>query len=247
VVAAVDDSPASFIAADHAAIEAELHGWQLHLVHVRQTAAPRSEPDPDAALLEQLTDRVHARSRTVPVTSSVRVGVAVATLLAEAKNADLVVVGSRHGTAGAVLGRTVGGPVAAHHPGPVMVVRVPGWPPGPEFPRQPIVVGDDQSPVAAQAVRFARAEARVRGCDLIVLEVAADRVQAPEDRTETVDGVTEHHRRITGDAQAALAAASRRAAAIVVGRGGYGFSGAALGPVARSLIQRAHCPVFVVA
>jgi nucleotide-binding universal stress UspA family protein len=118
VVAAVDDSPTSFIAADHAAIEAELHGWKLRIVHVRQTAAQHSEPGPDTALLEELTARVHARSRSVPVRSSLVIGEPVTTLLAEGKHADLVVVGSRHGTTDAMLGRTVGAPVAAHHTGP---------------------------------------------------------------------------------------------------------------------------------
>ncbi len=46
VVVAVDDSSVSFVAVDHAAIEAELHGWNLRLLHVRQTATARCEPDP---------------------------------------------------------------------------------------------------------------------------------------------------------------------------------------------------------
>jgi nucleotide-binding universal stress UspA family protein len=237
---------AGFIAADHAAIEAELHGWKLRIIHVRQTAAPRSEPDPDATLLEQLTERVHARSRTVPVTSSLLVGVPMTTLLAEAKDADLVVVGSRHGATDAMLGRTVGAPVAAHHTGPVMVVRVPGWPPGPEFPRRPIVVGDDASRVAAQAIAFARAEARARGCDLLVFTVSDGNADRPNDTVDSVDGVTVHHRRIASTAEAALEAASWQAAAIVVGRRSHGIAGTPLGGVPRSLIQHAHCPLFLV-
>jgi nucleotide-binding universal stress UspA family protein len=127
-----------------------------------------------------------------------------------------------------------------------MVVRVPGWPPGPEFPRLPIVVGDDGSRVAAQAIAFARAEALARGCDLVVLTASDGNAERPNETSHSVDGVTVHHRRIAGTAGAGLEAASRQAAAIVVGRRSHGIAGTPLGGVPRSLIQHAHCPVFLV-
>ena len=127
VLVGVDDAPDSHVAVHHAAIEAELHGWDLRLLHVPTGGAAG---DPGARLFEQMTERVYARSRTFAVTSRLAVGTPEAMLLAEAGRADLVVVGGRHG-AGA----------AARRAGPVLVVRVPGWPPGSEFAQRPILAG----------------------------------------------------------------------------------------------------------
>ena len=38
VLACVDESPDSYVALDHAAIEAELRGWDLRLIHVQSGA-----------------------------------------------------------------------------------------------------------------------------------------------------------------------------------------------------------------
>lgn len=245
VAVGVDDSPDSYVALDHAAIEADLHGWNLQLVHVQHGTGRGEDRDHGARLLEHLTDRVHAHSQTVAATSRLQVGPIAATLLAAVQHADLVVVGRRHGAAGAVFGRTVGDHVAARHPGPVLVVRVPDWPPGPAIARRPIVVGVDGSPAAARAVQFAMAEARARGCG--VIELHAAETAAPHDHTETVDGITVHHRVHQRDPVTALIAASQEAAAVIVGRRGRsGMAGALPGSVSRSVIQQAHCPVFLV-
>ena len=133
VLVGVDDSPASYIAVDHAAIEAELRGWDLRLVHVQPgTAARYPARDIGARLLERMTDRVHGCSPTVAVTSRLLVGAPATMLLSVAEPTDLVVVGHQHGLAGAALGVTVGDRVATRHPGAALVVRVPGWPPGPQ-------------------------------------------------------------------------------------------------------------------
>ncbi|GAA0808117.1 universal stress protein [Spirilliplanes yamanashiensis] len=249
VVVGVDDSPASFVAVDHAAIEAELRGWDLRLLHV-QHGGGSARRDRGAALLTEFTDRVHARSRTVAVAGRLVVGAPATTLLAEAHGAGLVVVGSRHGAVGAAFGRTVGARIAADHDGPVLVVRVPGWPPGPEFASRPVVVGVDDSPDSTPAVEFALAEARARECDVVMLHATGEAPAAdePAGRLADADGVRVHHRRVPGTAVAALVAASDRAAAVVLGRRGRGSrAGAApLGSVSRALVQRAHCPVFLV-
>lgn len=246
VMVGVDETPTSYLAVDHAAIEAELRGWDLRLVHVRHPG-PVHQADPDAAarLLERLTERVHACSPSVAVTSGIRVGTAGSQLLADAYNANLVVVGHRHGPTGTAFGLSVADRVAAHHTGPVLVVRVPGWPPGPDFGRRPIVVGADGSATTSAAIRFSLEEARVRGCDLVMLHAGAGVV--PADRVEDIDGVTVHHRSVGDDPATALVEASGQAAAVVVGRrGAGGFPAAMLGSVSRSLVQRAHCPVFLV-
>jgi nucleotide-binding universal stress UspA family protein len=57
VVVGVDDTPSSHIAVDHAAIEAELRGWDLRIVHVQHPG------DMGAHLLERLPDRVRGCGR----------------------------------------------------------------------------------------------------------------------------------------------------------------------------------------
>jgi nucleotide-binding universal stress UspA family protein len=243
VVVGVDDTPSSYTAVDHAAIEAELRGCQLRLVHVQHPGGLRSPTrDAGARLLERLTDRVHAYSPTVPVTSRLEVGTAAPMLLSQAENAGLVVVGHRHTSLGTAFGLSVADKVAAGHAGVVLVVRVPGWPPGPEFGNRPIVVGADRDDSAA--VRFALDEAGVRGCDLVILHAGED-LALPA--LLDTDGVPVRHAEVAGDPVAALIEASGRAAGIVVGRRGAGRgSGTSLGSVSRALVQHAHCPVFLV-
>jgi nucleotide-binding universal stress UspA family protein len=243
VVVGVDDTPTSYTAVDHAAIEAGLRGCDLRIVHVQHPGGRRSASrDEGAGLLERLMDRVHAYSPTVPVTCRLEVGAPWPVLLASAETASLVVVGHRHTAVGAAFGLSVGDRVAANHAGPVLVVRVPGWPPGPEFGSRPIVVGADRPD--SPPVRFALEEARIRGCDLVILRAGKDLV--PATRLDTVDGVRVHHTDVPADPGAALLEASSRAAAIVVGRRGAGvLPAASLGSVSRALVQHAHCPIFL--
>jgi nucleotide-binding universal stress UspA family protein len=247
VVVGVDETPTSYTAVDHAAIEAELRGWDLRLLHVQHAGGGRHPArDVGARLLERMTDRVHAYSPTVAVTSRIAVGAATALLLSDAHNANLVVVGHRHSSAGSAFGRSVGDRVAAHHTGPVLVVRVPGWPPGPDFGARPIAVGVDGSPTSKQAMEFAIAEARVRGCEVVMLH-AAGQEGVLEDHLESVDAVIVHRRVVVGDPVTALISASGSVAAVVVGRRGPGgFAGALLGSVSRAMVQHALCPVFLV-
>jgi nucleotide-binding universal stress UspA family protein len=243
VLLGADDSPASYVAADHAAIEAELRGWQLRIVHVQRPGGIRPPSrDAGAELLERLTDRVHACSPTVPVTSRLLVGSAPPLLLAEARDAGLVVVGHRHGTAGAVFGISIGDRVAANHTGVVLVVRIPGWPPGPSFGTRPVVVGVDRDD--SPAVGFAHREAKLRGSDLVILR-AGTTPRVP--RVDMAGGVRLHRRFVVDDPVAALVDVSTEAAALVIGRHGPGgISAGPLGSVSRSVVQRAHCPVFLV-
>jgi nucleotide-binding universal stress UspA family protein len=240
VLAGVDDSPISCIAADHAAIEAELHGWDLRFVTVRRTGADENGKE----LLRRLTDRVRAGTSTVAVTGDLAVGANPAqVLLTEASGAGLLVVGHRHGATTTALGRSVADRVARHHPGPVLVVRIPGRPVGAEFGERPLVAAVDGSAPAREAAEFALAEARARGCDLHLLHVVGDQADLSR-RLEIRDGVPVRHRIISGDPTTALIEESGRAAAIVVGRCRQG--GSVLRPAAGVLTQRALCPVFLV-
>lgn len=243
VLVGADESPTSHTAVDHAAIEAELHGWDLRILHVQRAGPHRQTARAaGAVLLERLTDRVHTCAPAVAVTSRLLIGPATPSMLAEARKADLVVVGRHHGVAAAVLGLSVGDAVATDHHGVVLVVRIPGWPPAPEFGPRPVVVGvdSDDNP----AVGFAHDEARVRGCDLVLLH-AARTPRLPV--VNTVGGVRVRRRFVAEAPAAALIEASRHASALVVGRHGpRGGPSGSLGSVTRSVLGHTHCPVFLV-
>lgn len=135
-----------------------------------------------------------------------------------------------------------------------------------------VVVGDDGSPGAADAVRFAAAEARRRGVALHVVRawsiVSAERpADVPvgivpsltelAESTETAerahlddllgpDAGAEVHV-CHGPSAQALIAASETADVVVVGsRGRGGFANLALGSVAEQCVRHADCPVIVV-
>jgi nucleotide-binding universal stress UspA family protein len=243
VVAGVDDDPISHIAVDHAAIEAELHGWALRIVHVRRNR----KDEAGERLLRRLTDRVRASAPSSPVTSRLVVGSDPAQqLLAEAADAGLLVVGHRHGAAATAFGRSVADRVGRQHSGPVLVVRMPGWPVGPEWGNRQIVVAVDDSAPSRAAMEFAFAEAKVRGCDVTMLHFAGDGTNIAH-RLDTRAAVPVHHKIISGDPVTALIEESDRAAAVVMARHGHGaVPGPLLTAVSRVLPQRAHCPVFQV-
>jgi nucleotide-binding universal stress UspA family protein len=214
-----------------------LHAQRIGVLH-------RAAHDAGVDLLERLTDRVRACSPSVAVTGRLAAGSASALLLAEARNADLVVVGHRHGAAGTAVGLSVAERVATSHTGTVMIVRVPGWPPGPEFGARPVVVGVERVGSPSPAVEFALRQARLRGCDLVVLH--ADKTATAADQTETDGGVRVRRLTVAADPADALVDFSGEAAAVVLGRRPLGVPIALLGSVSRAAVQHAHCPVFLV-
>jgi nucleotide-binding universal stress UspA family protein len=246
VLVGADDTPASYTAVDHAAVEAELRGWDLRIVHAQPSGRSHgSSRNAGTRLLERLTDRVHGYAPSVAVTSRLVVGSPSSLLLAEAKAADLLVVGNRHGAGSAALGLSVADRLAGHHAGVILVVRMPGEPPGPGFGGRPIVVGVEYPGVTTRTVQFGLQEARLRGCDLVML--SARHGLTPPDRTETIHGLLVHHRTVNADPAAALNDFSHRAAAIVVGRRGFGGHPVTmLGSVSRAMVKHAGCPVFLV-
>ncbi|WP_127509725.1 universal stress protein [Actinoplanes solisilvae] len=244
VLVGADDSPCSTIAVDHAAVEAEMHGWALRIVNVRRDGAEEA----GERLLCRLADRVHACSPSIAVTGRLAIGSDPArALLAEAGDAGLVVVGHRHGGAAAMVGRSVAAHVVRLHPGPVLVVRMPGGPVGSDWAARPLVVGVDGSEAARAATDFAFAEARVRGCEVVLLHVVGDGTNLAQ-QLDARTSVPIHHKIISGDPVAALIEASGHAAAMVIGRYHHGMfiPGTALGAATHLLPQRAHCPVFLV-
>ncbi|MEU4164035.1 universal stress protein [Actinoplanes sp. NPDC026670] len=238
VVAGVDDTPISYVAADHAAIEASLHGWGLRLVTVRRDAADEA----GAALLRRLIDRVHASAPEAQVTGRIAVGSDTAhTLIEQAGDADLLVVGHHHSAVATAIGLSVAGRVLRHHTHPVLVIRVPGWPA--EFGTRPLLVAVDGSPASRKTVQFALDEARARGCEVTVLHLVGAGTSLAA-RHEILGGVPVHHRVLAADPVTALVEASETAAAMVIAQ--HGLSAPLLEAAARALPQQARCPVFLV-
>ncbi|MFI1991515.1 universal stress protein [Actinoplanes sp. NPDC020271] len=236
VLAGVDDMPTSHVAVDQAAIEAELRGSPLLIVH-----AGGSPHDP--RLLRRLVERVHAFAPQVPVSTRVTVGMnAAELLLSAAGDSDLIVVGHRHGPVRSVLRRSVADRVAAEHPGPVLVVREAGWPPGPDLAARPLLVGMNGSAASTRAAEFAVTEAAARGCDVVLLHVTREPSETP-DWTERRGGVTVHNRSVAGSPVNEIVDASGHATAVVLGRT---TNPGRLGSVDRAILHHAHCPVFFV-
>ncbi|MGC5333616.1 universal stress protein [Micromonospora sp. DT62] len=275
VVVGVDGSPASLLAAEHAARAAVLRSRPLHLVHgylhplgygVPVNPYDLGLPAPTEEAQKMLeTTAADLAERCPGLTVEVRqvAGGPGATLVEESRRAELVVVGSRGlgGFAGLLLG-SVGTQVAAHAHCPVLVVR-PAEEPIPVA--GPVLVGVDGSEPAELAVGYAADEAARRGDGLVLLHVQppdGDRPTAPEptetQAAELLDtaaaavrgshpGLAVEGRvlRAPKDEQA-LVEASGDAALVVVGsRGRGGFAGLLLGSVSQALVQHAHCPVLV--
>lgn len=140
-------------------------------------------------------------------------------------------------------------------------------------PRYGVVVGDDGSPRALEAVYFAAEEARRRGVTLDVVRawtiptalrpIGIGPGQVPS--TDEFDAATREFTEeriakvvptgtppvrvhiVRGNATRALIEMSRSADILIVGdRGVGGFAGRLLGSTADAVIRESHCPVTVV-
>ncbi|MEU3772459.1 universal stress protein [Streptomyces sp. NPDC032472] len=225
-----------------------------------QTALRRAAAD----RLEQAQGWVRDRHPEVPATTDVPGGSAAHVLGGEARDARMVVLGSRH------LGRTAeflsaGStvvPVTAQARCPVVVVGD-----AEHVTQQPpyIVAGIDGSASAREALSFAFDEADLRGAALRVVcvwepplfmlhdEEVAPRAQrtllgeATAGLGEKYPDVHVTHEVLTGHPVEELARAAEHALAVVVGRRGRGgYTGMRLGSVVHGLLHRAHCPVITV-
>ncbi|MFJ7262625.1 universal stress protein [Streptomyces globosus] len=196
VVAAVDGSAESQAAARWAAREALLRGLPLHVVHVREewttgfAHAPFTGADTapgDAAATRHGAERVprDAADRLREDHPGLRVGVEqvsgrpVEVLLAAAKKAEVLVLGSRGlGAVGGFLAGSVSMPVVAHAERPVVVVRAgergedgkrrAGGPTGPA-PHLDVVLGLDLAGPCDELIEYAFCAAAARGAALRVV------------------------------------------------------------------------------
>ncbi|MGN9779468.1 universal stress protein [Micromonospora sp. H33] len=268
VVAGVDGSPPSLVAAEHAARAAVLRSCPLHLVHgylhplgygipINPYEMGIPAPNEDARkMLEQTAADLAGRWPGLDVAVRQVAGGPGATLVEESRRAELVVVGSRGhgGFAGLLLG-SVGTQVAAHAHCPVLVVR----PAEETIPVDgPVLVGVDGSEAAELAVGYAADEAARREVELVVAHVSRPDEENAAATGELLDtaasaargshpGLTVTVRLLRADKpEPALIEASGGAGLVVVGtRGRGGFAGMLLGSVSQALVQHAHCPVLV--
>jgi nucleotide-binding universal stress UspA family protein len=236
----------SATALEYAAAEALRQGRGVHLVHaVDLLHAPdvRELERQGAAVLESAVESVSALvADLVPVTSTLVQAPAVEAVVCAAESAPLVVVGrcpeSRR-THPYV--RSVTGGVAARVHAPVVSVPQ-GWEGTTGAPH--VVVGVDDAADSAEVLLEAFAAARARQARLTVVSTW----WRPASVLVAYDDVpVEVHVRNARPGEA-LIEASYDAALLVIGRHDPLLPrGSQLGPVARSVLREAACPVLLAA
>lgn len=285
VVVGVDGSEPSLAALDWAVAEAEARQARLRVVHSyiwpmyhEQFGALPHGPEegglrPAAEkVLAGAVRRVRETAPELPVDGVLQTGPVSRRLLAEAADADLLVVGSRGlgGFTGLLLG-SVSGQVAAHAQCPVVVVRSCTGVAGQWMGR--IVVGVEDIDSSSEMVEFAMDEAARLDTGLIIVHclpppltvtampgpvmpyddtelVAAEEVRFVEAVARWADkrpevSVTAHFSR--RPPAWLLVEVSTSARLVVVGsRGRGGFTGLLLGSVSRQLLHHAACPMAVI-
>ncbi|MFJ4557342.1 universal stress protein [Streptomyces massasporeus] len=284
VVVGLDGSPSSLDAVAAAAHEAALRGAQLRLVHAFGSTPLRSLPDgppwnPAAAGVRELLDgtltaaerRAHDVAPGIDIARDVTVGEPLTVLEIASRTSALVVVGSRGLNAfGSLLLGSTSAHLAAHGRCPVLVVR------GGRNPAGPVLLAVEDAPASEGAVRFAFAEASLRGADLNALHVcrtgSSDSYDGPADPPfvtyseshlrehaaqvleESLSSVQKRYPDVTvrrmpliGRVRHTIIEASADAQLLVAGaRGRGGFTGLLLGSVSQALLHHAQCPVAVV-
>lgn len=185
------------------------------------------------------------------------------------EDAQLLVVGTRTPQRRARTGST-GAHVTAHARCPVAVVRTD--PLAPTRPDDAVVVGVDGSPSSLTAADAAAAEARMRGCRLVVVHARPTVPDPSGTRSlpplgmDDMDDLTHKEAQVVAntlraenpgltvdlvlvddDPADALTRLAGSAALLVVGSRGLGrFRGMLLGSVSGAVVREATCPVLVV-
>lgn len=191
VVAGLDGSPESRAAAEWAAREARLRGLPLTVVHVRESAREplAQNPRKGTETQQQWSERIPreageglaSRHPGVDVTAQLMTGTPATALADAAKDAEMLVLGSRglSGVGGFLVG-SVGFSVVAHAELPVVLVRAgeeaadehapdPAGAPSASTPFRPVVLGLDADAPADAVIEFAFAEAARRATALRVV------------------------------------------------------------------------------
>ncbi|WP_405096021.1 universal stress protein [Micromonospora sp. NBC_01412] len=280
VVVGVDGSAIALDAVRTAAREAASRRRPLRIVHafiwplMRVTVDPAPGAPAGAGLRNQaeryVAEAVTEAGRIAPevvVTGAVVDGSPAPVLLAESRDASLLVLGSRGlgGFAGLLIGSATV-QLSARAACPVLVVR------GESRADGPVVVGVDGSELSTEAVGFAFDEAARRGVplvavhtwlypaplgpgDILPLVYDLEALAAEEERAlaESVAGFAAQYpdvpvqQRLTrGSPAGVLVEESKTAQLVVVGARGRGaLAGLLLGSVSHAVLQHAHSPVAI--
>jgi nucleotide-binding universal stress UspA family protein len=283
ITVGIDGSATSEVALQWAAREAVQRKVELRVVHTYTVpiygvgaSAAMVMSSIDFEAFEQ-THRQLANNALAPIRRRypnlrvdlvVNTGAPRASIIEEAHDAQLVVVGS-HGAgplAGLVLGSVAHG---VAHKAPCPAVLVPEG--SVKASIENIVVGVDGSPASAQAITWAVHEAELWGAHLTLvhawdypygefdagpptptqlMELDAAKVLQGALRTLEVNGETPAHvstRLVYGSPAAALIAISEHSDLLVVGARGRGaLRSALLGSVSSYAMHHARCPIAVV-
>ncbi|MDF3301491.1 universal stress protein [Streptomyces tropicalis] len=281
LVVGVDGSVPSLRAVDWAADEAALRGAPLRLVYAslwepydlpllaRDLGRPSGQ-ECAQRLVDAAGRRACARRPGLSVTAEAPAEEPEYFLVQAARTAAAVVVGGPgHGGITGLLPGSVALFVAAHAPCPVIVLPGPhdggGLPPAPHA-RIAVGVAD----ASGSAVRFAAAEARLRGVPLVAVRAwrggphetpgrppgTGEPERSHEERAaaaleaalrDVPPEVKTEPRTVRGPARRALLAVAETSDLLVVGaRRPTGHVGPRLGRVTHAVLHHAACPVAVV-
>ncbi|MBM2620627.1 universal stress protein [Actinoplanes sp. LDG1-06] len=280
IVVGTDGTEPSTVAVDWAAHEAARRRRPLRIVYAfdwdwqeARYSAGNEYVDVARKLAEAVVaaawDRAREIAPDVTIETSTLIGQATPRLLEAAREAELLVLGSRGrgGFAGLLLG-SVSQRVATHAACPVVVVRGHAATAG-----GPIAVGMDDSPSADLVMDTAFTAATEQNCPLTIVrsylpviplwlsDVAPPTVDTPEQDAAERERLEEQLAPWTAkypdvpittvvtheSAGFALERASRHARLVIVGHRGHGLlAGAFLGSTTLQLLHHAACPVHVV-
>ncbi|WP_214321698.1 universal stress protein [Nonomuraea sediminis] len=273
IVVAVDGSESAAVAVSWAADDACRRGLPLRVVHVCEKFSllpdevVERQRDHGETVVAAAAERARERAPGLRITTEPTTGNVVEELIAEAGDADCVVLGSRGlgGFTGLLVG-SAGLGVAGHAPGPVVIVRGSA-----EAAHGEVVAGFDGSPASEAALEYAFQQARARKARLRVMYAWRMPVTGPyafgmADTIRSIEqGEVEQARErlapwpgkypdvpvvedvVCGHPAYMLSRASQSADLVVVGsRGLGGFASAVLGSVSHAVLHHAACPVAVV-
>lgn len=283
VVVGYDGSPGSISALDWAAAAADRAMAPLRIVEAFEIVIV-TRPSPGKVVpleavrtarqkgLDEVATRIRDQHPAVRVETSLVGGSAPKTLVDAARDARLVVLGSRGlgGWSGLLVG-SVAVQVTAHADCPVVVIPHDEQPHGAAGPT--IVVGVDGSKASAKAIDFAFDQADSLHAQVVAVHAwtspyltydgGGSMLQFDEEKirdesrllvAESVAGAAADHPDVKwttelamGSAAEALLRRSASADLLVVGsRGRGGFSGLLLGSVSQSVLHHVHSPIAIV-
>jgi nucleotide-binding universal stress UspA family protein len=283
VLVGVDGSVSAQGALSWAAAAAASRRCPLRIIHTFMLPLLGNAPDMTAVgdltlQLRSAAEWILAEAETyardiapnIGITRELFIAGAAPTLLSQAQDAELVVVGSRGigGFRGLLVG-SVSAAVAAHAPCPVVVVHPHrSGTAFPSFPTGRVVVGVDGSEVSAAAIRFAYAEAVRRHVGVTAVHAVppnrqhlplrvpahvAEQVEqqlfaaAMESKGVLLSGMDVEMKLVHAHPAQALIDESEAAELVVAGSHGHGgFAGMLLGSISQAVLQHAACPVAVV-